>query len=47
MNTGASISSKFLLAFSIFSLGDTDLLVNGMIILDDMIFVLDLLHKTH
>ena len=43
MTTGSLITSKLPLAFSTLSLGATDLVVDGPIILDDMIFVLDLL----
>ena len=43
MTTGASISSKFPLAFSGFSLGATYILGDGPILLDDMIPFLDIL----
>ena len=47
VTTGASMSSKFALDFSTLSLGATDFLGNGPIILDDMIFLLDIIQKTY
>ena len=47
MTAGASISSKFLLAFSNFSLGATYLLGDGIMLLVDMIVLLDLIQQTY
>ena len=47
MTTGSSISSKLSLSFSKFSLGATDFLGDGPIILDYMVLVLDILQKNY
>ena len=47
MTTGASISSKFPLYFSSLSLGTTNFLGDGPVILDDMITLIDLIKKTY
>ena len=44
MTTGSLISSNYTLEFSTFSLGATDFLGNGPIILDELVLVLDLLY---
>ena len=43
LSTKSSISSKFPLYFSTFSLGASDFLGNGPMILDDMVLVLGLI----
>ena len=47
MTIGTSISSKLPLAFSTFSIGATDFLVNGVMILDDIIFLTGIIQKTY
>ena len=47
MTTGSLISYKLSLAFSKFSLGDTNFLGNGPIILDDVVLVLDNLQNNY
>ena len=45
--TTISISPKYLLEVSTFSLGASDFLGNGPMVLDDMISVLDLIHHVN
>ena len=47
MASGASISSKFPLTFSIFSFGSTYFLGHGPMILDEMITFIDFQQKTY
>ena len=47
VNTGSLMSSKFALVFLTFSLGATNFFVDGPIILDDIIFLIGILHQTY